>query len=380
MRDNQPLMTQSLLSEGAMSNWLRVAPFLFLILWSGGFVFVKIGLAYADPLTFLALRYVCAVAILSVLFLLIRPPIPAGSKSWLHLIVIGILLQAGYFPFTYLGLKYGMSAGAVALITAQQPVLVGLLAPAIAGEKVDAIRWLGLVLGVAGAGLVIVARSSIGAASPSGLLFAIAALLSITSGILWQKRFPTLSHPVLANLVQYAVGFAITAPLAFFLEPMRVDWAPSLFGSLAYLVLGNSIVAISLLLAMVKYGEASKVSALFFLVPPTTAFIAFVLLQETIPTLALPGFALSAYGIYLVMRPQNQRVTSRERGSGWPHRRILARLGWPLPPHAAKIGAGRGMSFASFRKFWAVAANRNSSLAPLGQRRRNRSSLRMRLK
>ena len=122
-----------------MSNWLRVAPFLFLILWSGGFVFVKIGLAYADPLTFLALRYVCAVAILSVLFLLIRPPIPAGSKSWLDLIVIGILLQGGYFPFTYLGLKYGMSPGAIALITAQQPVLVGLLAPVIAGEKVDAI-------------------------------------------------------------------------------------------------------------------------------------------------------------------------------------------------------------------------------------------------
>ena len=195
----------------------------------------------------------------------------------------------------------------IALITAQQPVLVGLLAPVIAGEKVDAIRWLGLVLGVAGAGLVIVARSSIGVASPGGLLFAIAALLSITSGILWQKRFPTLSHAVLANLVQYAVGLAITAPLAFFLEPMRVDWVPGLFGSLAYLVLGNSIVAISLLLAMVKYGEASKVSALFFLVPPTTAFIAFVLLQETIPTLALPGFALSACGIYLVMHPQNQK-------------------------------------------------------------------------
>ena len=298
-----------------MSNWLKVAPFLFLILWSGGFVFVKIGLAYADPLTFLALRYVCAVAILSALFLLIRPPIPAASKAWLHLIVIGILLQAGYFSFTYLALKYGMSAGAIALITAQQPVLVGLLAPAIAGEKVDAIRWLGLVLGAAGAGLVIVARSSIGVASPSGLLFAIAALLSITSSILWQKRFATACHVVLANLVQYAVGLAITAPLAFFLEPMRVDWTPGLFGSLAYLVLGNSIVAISLLLAMVKYGEASKVSALFFLVPPTTAFIAFVLLQETIPTLALPGFALSACGIYLVMHAQSQRITSRGHGS-----------------------------------------------------------------
>ena len=167
----------------------------------------------------------------------------------------------------------------------------------------DAIRWLGLAH-VAGAGLVILARSSIAVASPAGLLFAIAALLSITGGTLSQKRFPPATHPVAANLVQYAVGLAVTAPLAFLLETMRVDWTPSLFGSLTYLVLGNSIVAISLLLAMIKYGEASQVSALFFLVPPTTAIIAFVVLRENIPTMALPGFLLTAAGIYLVMRPR----------------------------------------------------------------------------
>jgi drug/metabolite transporter (DMT)-like permease len=287
-----------------MPNWLKAAPFVFLMLWSGGFVFVKIGLNYADPLTFLALRYVCAIAILAAPFLWIRPPLPTTSGAWMHLAMVGLLLQAGYFSFTYLALKYGMSAGAIALITAQQPVLVGLLAPAIAGERVDAIRWLGLALGVAGAGLVILARSSIAVASPAGLLFAIAALLSITGGTLSQKRIPPATHPVGANLVQYAVGLAVTAPLAFLLEPMRVHWTPSLFGSLTYLVLGNSIVAISLLLAMIEYGEASQVSALFFLVPPTTAIIAFVVLRETIPTTALPGFLLTAAGIYLVMRPR----------------------------------------------------------------------------
>ena len=121
--------------ETAMPNWLKSAPFVFLMFWSGGFVFVRIGLNYADPLTFLALRYVCAIAILVAPFLWIRPPLPTTSEAWMHLAMVGLLLQAGYFSFTYLGLKYGMSAGAVALITAQQPVLVGLLAPAIAGNS-----------------------------------------------------------------------------------------------------------------------------------------------------------------------------------------------------------------------------------------------------
>jgi len=280
--------------------WLRAAPALFLLLWSGGFVFLKLGLRHADPLTFLALRYACVVGLLIGPCLWIRPALPAGIKPWLHLAVVGLLIQAGYFSFTYLSLKYGMSAGAVALVTSQQPILVGLLAPAIAGERVDRMRWIGLAMGVAGAILVITAKSSI-AITPAALAFAVLALLAMTGGTLWEKRFGTTVHPVLSNTVQYAVGLAVTAPLAFALEPMRVEWTPELAGSLAYLVIGNSIVAISLLLAMIRHGEASRVSALFFLVPPTTTVIALLVLGEPIPPMAWPGMALAAAGLYLVM-------------------------------------------------------------------------------
>jgi drug/metabolite transporter (DMT)-like permease len=280
--------------------WLRAAPALFLLLWSGGFVFLKLGLRHADPLTFLALRYACVVGLLIGPCLWIRPALPAGIKPWLHLAVVGLLIQAGYFSFTYLSLKYGMSAGAVALVTSQQPILVGLLAPAIAGERVDRMRWIGLAMGVAGAILVITAKSSI-AITPAALAFAVLALLAMTGGTLWEKRFGTTVHPVLSNTVQYAVGLAVTAPLAFALEPMRVDWTPELAGSLAYLVIGNSIIAISLLLAMIRHGEASRVSALFFLVPPTTTVIALLVLGEPIPPMAWPGMALAAAGLYLVM-------------------------------------------------------------------------------
>ncbi|MBU9517685.1 DMT family transporter [Burkholderia multivorans] len=288
--------------RGGMPGWLRAAPALFLLLWSSGFVFLKLGLRDADPLTFLALRYACVVALLAGPFLWLRPALPRTRRAWLNLIVVGLLLQAGYFSFTYLSLKLGMSAGAVALVTSQQPILVGLLAPALAGERVGALRWVGLALGAAGAVLVILARGAVAIASPWALAFALLALACITGGTLWEKRFGTDVHPVSANLVQYAVGLAVSAPLAFVLEPMHVHWSAGLAGSLAYLVICNSLIAISLLLAMVRHGEASRVSALFFLIPPATALIALAVLGETIGALAWPGMALAAAGLYLVMR------------------------------------------------------------------------------
>ncbi|AEC22195.1 DMT family permease [Pusillimonas sp. T7-7] len=282
--------------------WLAAAPALFLLLWSFGFIFLKLGLAYADPFTFLALRYACVVAILAIPCLWLRPPLPATPQVWMHLSIVGLLVQAGYFSFAYLSLKQGVSAGALAIITAQQPLLVGLLAPAIASERVGAIRWAGLLMGVVGAGIVIFAKSAVEVASTAGLLYGVLALLCMTGGTLWEKRYGTEVHPISANMIQYTVGLAVAAPLAFLLEPMQVQWTIGLFASLAYLVVGNSIIAISLLLAMVRRGEASRVSALFCLVPPTTALLAFPILGEAIPVLAWPGMVLAVAGIYLVMR------------------------------------------------------------------------------
>ena len=290
------------MTPAAPPAWLKAAPALFLVLWSSGFVVLKVGLAYADPLTFLALRYACVLLILAPLLLALRPPLPTRASAWGHLAMVGLLLQAGYFCFTYLSLKQGMSAGGVALITSLQPILIGLLAPALAHERVDARRWAGLALGVTGAALVIVAKASIDVLAPLGLTFAVGALLCLTGGTLYEKRFGTQIHPVASNFVQYGVGLAVSAPLAFWLEPMHIDWTGPLLGSLAYLVVGNSLVAITLLLAMIRHGEASRVSALFFLVPPCTAIIALLILREPIPPLAWPGMALAALGILLVTR------------------------------------------------------------------------------
>ena len=302
MPDPSPAPLEAERGTPGQPGWLRAAPAAFVLLWSLGFVFLKLGLAYADPLTFLALRYACVVALLLVPFLWLRPALPASRRGWFNLAVIGLLLQAGYFSCAYLSLKLGVSAGALALITSQQPILVGLLAPALAGERVGAVRWAGLALGVAGASLVILAKSTTGGSTSGGTLFAVLALLTLAAGTLWEKRFGVDVHPVAANLVQYTVGLLATAPLAFLLEPMHIAWTPGLLASLAYLVLGNSLVAISLLLAMIRHGEASRVSALFFVVPPATAVLAYFTLGETLPLAAWPGIALAVAGIYLVMR------------------------------------------------------------------------------
>ena len=212
-----------------------------------------------------------------------------------------MLFRSGYFCGTYLGIRHGVSAGAMALITSQQPIVVALLAPRLVGERVSARHWLGLLLGVGGAALVITAGGELHF-TWTGFGFALLALAGMTTATLWEKRFGRTVHPVGANLVQCAVGLCITAPLAWALEPMHIAFTPGLLVSLAYLALGNSLVAISLLLALVRFGQASRVSALFFLIPPVTALMAYGLLDETLPTMAWPGIALAGLGIYLVMR------------------------------------------------------------------------------
>lgn len=291
------------IGSGSGPTWLWLAPAVFLVLWSAGFAVAKLGLLHADPITFLALRYALVLAVLLPLVPILRPPLPRRRIDWLHLAVVGFLIQAAYFGLCYLAMGVGLSAGAVALIVSLQPILVGLLAPRLAGERVGALGWVGLGLGLAGAGLVIGARSAIEATSVWGILFAAGGLVGMTAATLYEKRFGVAQHPVTANVIQYAVGLAAVLPVAWAIEDMRVDWTGELVAALAYLVIGNSLVAITLLLAMVRRGQASRVSALFFLVPPGAALIAWATIDEAMPPLAWLGMGLAAAGVALVGRP-----------------------------------------------------------------------------
>jgi drug/metabolite transporter (DMT)-like permease len=287
----------------APSSGIDWAPAVFILLWSGGFTALKAGLAYAEPITYLALRYGVVLAVLLPLFLFMRPPLPKSPVEWWHQVAIGILVQTLYFGLAYIAMKLGVSAGLQALIVSLQPILVGILAPGLVHERVGVVHWLGLGLGVLGAALVIMTRSAVDATSAVGILCSFGALFGMTAGTLYEKRFGVAQHPVTSNLIQYAVGFAAVLPLAWALEDMQVSWTGEMIGALLYLVIGNSLVSVTLLLAMIRRGKAAQVSALFFLIPPIAAVIAWLLIGEAMPALAWLGMALAAAGVAVANRP-----------------------------------------------------------------------------
>jgi drug/metabolite transporter (DMT)-like permease len=281
---------------------VRLAPIVFLVLWSSGFAFVALGLEDAEPLTFLAVRFVIVVGLLAPAFLVLRPPLPARRRDWVHLAVMGLLLQALYFSLLYGAIALDVAAGTSALIVSLQPILVAVLAPRLAHERVSGLRWAGLGAGLAGAALVVLARSAVEAASVAGFACAFGGLLAITASTLYEKRFGVEHHPVTANLVQYAVGLTATLPLAWVVEGLSLRWTAGVTISLAYLAIANSLISITLLLAMIRRGEASRVSALFFLVPPLAAVIAWAIIGETMPPLAWAGLVVATAGVAVAAR------------------------------------------------------------------------------
>ncbi len=283
-------------------DFWRFAPWLFVLLWAGGYSFAKMGLAYIEPMTLLALRYAIAVALLLPLLWLLRAGLPRDRAHWLTLIVTGLLIQSLYFGLAYLAMKDGMGAGTAALILSLQPILVAFLAPLLVGEQINRSFWFGLLCGFGGTLLVIFANYELAAVSFFAVSMAVGALMSITSATLFEKRYGRKTHPVTNACVQYCVGFITLLPLALATEEQTIIWHPELLIALAYLVLGNSLVAISLLIGLIQRGAASKVSALFYLVPPLAVLLAWVILGEVMRPLSWLGFLFCALGIWLVNR------------------------------------------------------------------------------
>ena len=299
-RNNVALLQNSTSTE--KPRWLVIAPVVFLFLWSAGYAVAKLGLVYSEPMTLLALRYFFVVAIMGALFLWIRPPLPNTPAEWGHLAMVGFLIQAVYFAMCYLAFNSGIAAGTMALLMSFQPILVGLTAPRWVGETIGWQKWLGLLLGLVGAVIVIVARSDIQTPTLMGLTFAFLGLLGITGGSLWEKGFGISHHPVTANLIGYAAGLVGVLPFMFALETMQVDWTWQFVAALSYLVIGNSVIAVGLLLAMIRAGSVASVSSLFFLVPPLAALIAWLMLGEIMPVVAWFGMAVAGFGVLLATR------------------------------------------------------------------------------
>lgn len=286
----------SVFGRAAQTN---AVPLLFVLLWSSGFVGARLGLPDAPPFHFLAMRFGLVVLILMPVMLARLGRLPRQPRMLLHLAVVGVLVHGVYLGGVFLAISMGLGAGTSALIVSLQPLLVGALAGRILGEKVAAAQWLGLALGLLGCALVVAPHVVPGSMATIGLC--LLSLGAITAGTLYQKRFCTGVDLQAATIVQFGAAFLAVLPLAL-IEPSRIHATPAFVFALAWLVLVLSVGAVSLLLFLIRQGDASRVSSLFFLVPPVTALMAYGLFDEELSRLQLVGMVVAVLGVAMVNR------------------------------------------------------------------------------
>ena len=284
----------------------RLAPFVFLTLWSGGYSAAKIAIVYCTPLTLVAVRFCITCAVFVVITCLTRAPWPRRPQDVIAIAACGLMIQALYFSCTYLAFDTGMGAAALALLMALQPIITACIAGPLLGERVRLIQWVGLALGFIGVTLVIAQKLGEGNGTLLGLLFALFGLLSITGGTLFQKRFVPHFNLWTGGVIQSATAALFCLPLALLVEDPRIALETPFFAAMTYLVLGNSVIAVTLLNLMIRKGEASRVASLLYLVPGGAALIAWLVIGETMTLLAFMGLVVGASGVALVMRPQRQ--------------------------------------------------------------------------
>ena len=284
---------------------VRAMPLVFVLIWSTGFIVARYGMPYAPPMKFLAVRYALSILCFLPWIMLARVAWPKTRAQWLRLSVTGIFMHAGYLGGVWAAVKAGMGSGLSALIVGLQPVLTAVWLSATGSQHhVTRRQWAGLILGFAGLVLVVSRKFGQGAeADWLNLSFAVFALFSITIGTLYQKRFVAPCDVRSANAVQLAAALVVTLPLIL-LEAEPMQWNAQLMGAMAWSVLALTLGGSSLLYLLIQRGAATAVTSLLYLVPPTTALMAWLLFAEPITLTTLVGTALTVVGVGLVVRPQ----------------------------------------------------------------------------
>ncbi|PPE70775.1 DMT family transporter [Caldimonas thermodepolymerans] len=288
---------------------LRVMPWVFVLIWSTGFIVARYGMPYAPPLGFLCWRYGLSIACFLVWIRLARAPWPQGREQWLHLAVSGALMHGTYLGGVWAAVKAGMGAGTVALIVGLQPVLtaVWINATGSTHARVSRRQWTGLLLGLLGLVLVVQRKLGVGELNLHNFALALLALAAITVGTLYQKRHVRTGDARTANTVQLLAALAVSLPFAL-LESEPIQLHPHFIGALAWSVFGLTLGGSSLLYILIQRGAATMVTSLLYLVPPCTAVMAWVLFDEPLGWSTLAGMALTACGVGLVVRSPGQRA------------------------------------------------------------------------
>ncbi len=284
------------------SPWFRFAPALFVVMWSSGFIFTKLGTPYTEPFTFLAVRLSIVAVLFGLLALAAQARWPATWREAGHIAAAGALVQGFYLGGVFWAISRGLGAGIVALIMGLQPLLTAAAAGVVLGEKVTRRQWIGLAVGFAGVALVVADRDFSGSEDLAALVANGVALVALAAGILYQKRHAVAMDLRSGSTIQFAASALLMAAGAVLTEEMRIEWTGEFIVAMSWLVLALSLGTSLVFLQLIRRGAAAKVSSLFYLVPAVTALMAFALFDERLSPLALAGMAVAIGGVAMATR------------------------------------------------------------------------------
>lgn len=284
-------------------NWLAFAPGVFVFLWATGFIGSRLTAPYAEPLSFLAIRFAIVAVILALGGFILRAPWP-DRRTALHAVIAGGLIHGGYLGGVFWSIREGMPAGVSALIVGLQPLMTAILAAPFLRERITWRHWAGLIIGIAGVALVVWPKLTFDAygITPATVAANVLATLSITIGSIYQKRFISRLDLRTGNSLQFLGGGAVMLAAALYSERFAIAWNGDVIFAMVWLVFVLSIGAITLLYLMIRHGEVSRVAGLFYLVPAVTALVAFGLFGEKLLPVQILGMAVCAGAVMLVTR------------------------------------------------------------------------------
>lgn len=286
---------------------LAVAPLLFVLIWSTGWIVAKFASFDAEPLTFLVVRFAVALVVLIPIALLSGGSWPRGRTAIGHAMASGVLLHGLYLGGVWWAIAEGVPAGLSAVIAALQPLMTAALAPLLSHERIGATRMAGFALGFLGI-VVVVSPKLLGLSGPAlaatviPLTVNVLAMLAVTVGTFWQKRFVPTGGLMPIAVLQYVGALLVVAPAALATEHLRFDVTPASLLTLAWSVVALSIGAIGLLLHLIRCGEVSRAAALIYLVPPAAALEAWFFFGETLGIVQVLGMIVTACGVALANR------------------------------------------------------------------------------
>ena len=284
-------------------GWLIAAtPLIFVVSWSTGNIFTKLGLPHAEPFTFLTIRFAIATLLLALIALLMRAPWPTSPREIGHILVAGSLVYTVYLCAVFVAINQGVSTGTAALISGLQPLLTASVVGRLLGEKVTPRQWVGLVLGLVGVTLVVWRKLSIDEGTASGMAFATLAMLGLTIGTIYQKRFCAGMDLKSGTTIQLAGSAVAALVLALVFDTRVVDWNGEFVLALTWLIVVLTVGAYMLLFYLLAIGAASKVASLFYLTPPTTAVMGYFVFNETFGVLGMFGMAVAVLGYMMASR------------------------------------------------------------------------------